>query len=120
MGFDEHDKEVRRMGLDLNEDEGDLGRLKDNANLDEQENNMEEAMERIFIFDTTLRDGEQIPGACLNAREKLEIALQLAGSRSRLRVTLKLLRRLPKKLRVLLSWHWRGLFAKISKQPGTQ
>jgi 2-isopropylmalate synthase len=39
---------------------------------------MEEAMERIFIFDTTLRDGEQIPGACLNAREKLEIALQLA------------------------------------------
>jgi 2-isopropylmalate synthase len=78
MGFDEHDKEVRRMGLDLNEDEGDLGRLKDNANLDEQENNMEEAMERIFIFDTTLRDGEQIPGACLNAREKLEIALQLA------------------------------------------
>lgn len=35
-------------------------------------------MERIFIFDTTLRDGEQIPGACLNPREKLEIALQLA------------------------------------------
>ena len=35
-------------------------------------------MERIFVFDTTLRDGEQIPGACLNPREKLEIALQLA------------------------------------------
>jgi len=35
-------------------------------------------MEKIFIFDTTLRDGEQIPGACLNPREKLEIALQLA------------------------------------------
>ncbi len=35
-------------------------------------------MERVFIFDTTLRDGEQIPGACLNPREKLEIALQLA------------------------------------------
>ena len=35
-------------------------------------------MEKIFVFDTTLRDGEQIPGACLNAREKLEIALQLA------------------------------------------
>jgi len=35
-------------------------------------------MEQIFVFDTTLRDGEQIPGACLNAREKLEIALQLA------------------------------------------
>ncbi len=35
-------------------------------------------MEKIFIFDTTLRDGEQIPGACLNPREKLEIAMQLA------------------------------------------
>ncbi len=78
IGFDEHDKEVRRMGLDLNEDEGDLGRLEDNANFNEKENNTEETMERIFIFDTTLRDGEQIPGACLNAREKLEIALQLA------------------------------------------
>ncbi|MDY6954281.1 MAG: 2-isopropylmalate synthase, partial [Thermodesulfobacteriota bacterium] len=35
-------------------------------------------MEKIAIFDTTLRDGEQIPGACLNPREKLEVALQLA------------------------------------------
>lgn len=35
-------------------------------------------MEKIYIFDTTLRDGEQIPGACLNPREKVEIALQLA------------------------------------------
>jgi 2-isopropylmalate synthase len=35
-------------------------------------------MEKIFIFDTTLRDGEQVPGACLNPREKLEVALQLA------------------------------------------
>jgi len=32
-------------------------------------------MEKIFVFDTTLRDGEQVPGACLNSREKLEIAL---------------------------------------------
>jgi len=38
---------------------------------------MEEKMEKVYIFDTTLRDGEQIPGACLNPREKLEIALQL-------------------------------------------
>ena len=66
------------MGLDLNEDEGDLGRLEDNAHLDDKKNNTEETMERILIFDTTLRDGEQIPGACLNAREKLEVALQLA------------------------------------------
>ena len=78
MGFDEIDKEVRRMGLDLDEDEGDPGKLEHNANLDDKKNNTEETMERIFIFDTTLRDGEQIPGACLNAREKLEIALQLA------------------------------------------
>jgi 2-isopropylmalate synthase len=35
-------------------------------------------MEKIHIFDTTLRDGEQIPGACLNPREKVEIAMQLA------------------------------------------
>lgn len=32
---------------------------------------------KIFIFDTTLRDGEQSPGASLNAKEKLEIARQL-------------------------------------------
>jgi 2-isopropylmalate synthase len=34
--------------------------------------------ERIMIFDSTLRDGEQTPGAKLNAREKLKIARQLA------------------------------------------
>jgi 2-isopropylmalate synthase len=34
--------------------------------------------ERVLIFDTTLRDGEQSPGASLNHREKLEIAHQLA------------------------------------------
>src|SRR6266487_5336337 len=32
---------------------------------------------RIFIFDTTLRDGEQSPGASLNTHEKIEIARQL-------------------------------------------
>ena len=32
---------------------------------------------RIYIFDTTLRDGEQSPGASLNVHEKLEIARQL-------------------------------------------
>jgi 2-isopropylmalate synthase len=31
----------------------------------------------IMIFDTTLRDGEQVPGAKLNAEQKLEIARQL-------------------------------------------
>jgi 2-isopropylmalate synthase len=34
--------------------------------------------EKILIFDTTLRDGEQSPGASLNVYEKLEIARQLA------------------------------------------
>jgi 2-isopropylmalate synthase len=33
---------------------------------------------KVIIFDTTLRDGEQCPGASLNHREKLEIAQQLA------------------------------------------
>jgi 2-isopropylmalate synthase len=35
------------------------------------------ASERIYIFDTTLRDGEQVPGCKLNTTEKVEIALQL-------------------------------------------
>ncbi|MBI5023784.1 MAG: 2-isopropylmalate synthase, partial [Candidatus Omnitrophica bacterium] len=35
-------------------------------------------MEKIIIFDTTLRDGEQAPGASLNPAEKLEIAHSLA------------------------------------------
>ncbi|MBI4537637.1 MAG: 2-isopropylmalate synthase [candidate division NC10 bacterium] len=34
--------------------------------------------ERILIFDTTLRDGEQSPGYSMNTREKLELARQLA------------------------------------------
>jgi 2-isopropylmalate synthase len=33
--------------------------------------------EKIFIFDTTLRDGEQVPGCKLNTEEKLELALEL-------------------------------------------
>ncbi len=34
--------------------------------------------EKIIIFDTTLRDGEQCPGASMNINEKVEIARQLA------------------------------------------
>ena len=33
--------------------------------------------ERVYIFDTTLRDGEQSPGASMNAGEKLRLAIQL-------------------------------------------
>ena len=34
-------------------------------------------MEKIIIFDTTLRDGEQAPGAAMSSSQKLEIAFQL-------------------------------------------
>src|SRR3984957_6716677 len=34
--------------------------------------------DRVRVFDTTLRDGEQSPGISLNQQEKLEIAQQLA------------------------------------------
>ncbi len=40
---------------------------------------MKNNKQRVLIFDTTLRDGEQSPGASLNHREKLEIAHQLAA-----------------------------------------
>jgi 2-isopropylmalate synthase len=33
--------------------------------------------DKVLIFDTTLRDGEQAPGASMNQREKLEVALAL-------------------------------------------
>jgi 2-isopropylmalate synthase len=32
---------------------------------------------KVHIFDTTLRDGEQVPGCKLNTREKIELALAL-------------------------------------------
>ena len=33
--------------------------------------------EQVFIFDTTLRDGEQVPGCQLNTVEKIEVAKDL-------------------------------------------
>ncbi len=33
--------------------------------------------QQVFIFDTTLRDGEQVPGCKLNTKEKLALALKL-------------------------------------------
>lgn len=36
------------------------------------------AQDRVLIFDTTLRDGEQSPGATMNVAEKLAVARQLA------------------------------------------
>jgi len=35
-------------------------------------------LDRVLIFDTTLRDGEQAPGCSMTLREKLEVARQLA------------------------------------------
>lgn len=32
---------------------------------------------KVYIFDTTLRDGEQVPGCKLNTKEKIELALRL-------------------------------------------
>jgi 2-isopropylmalate synthase len=41
------------------------------------EDKARDAANRVLIFDTTLRDGEQSPGISLNKQEKLEIAHQL-------------------------------------------
>jgi 2-isopropylmalate synthase len=42
------------------------------------QSNTESDANRVHIFDTTLRDGEQSPGISLNTAEKVEIAQQLA------------------------------------------
>ena len=46
--------------------------------------------EKIHIFDTTLRDGEQVPGCKLNHSEKLKVAqsLQKLGAVSYTHLTL--------------------------------
>ena len=43
------------------------------ANIDQS------ALRHIVIFDTTLRDGEQSPGASMNLAEKMELAQALVG-----------------------------------------
>ncbi len=45
---------------------------------DGQNGGARRAEDRVLIFDTTLRDGEQSPGISLNRQEKVEIAHQLA------------------------------------------
>ena len=44
----------------------------------DERNEMRDDADRVRIFDTTLRDGEQSPGISLNKAETVEIALQLA------------------------------------------
>src|SRR5213080_4114718 len=50
----------------------------DQADNPKREHDMTHDPDRVLIFDTTLRDGEQSPGISLNTAEKLEIAHQLA------------------------------------------
>src|SRR5690606_13528023 len=38
----------------------------------------DEMSNRVIVFDTTLRDGEQSPGATMNTEQKIEVARQLA------------------------------------------
>ena len=38
---------------------------------------MADKKDKIIIFDTTLRDGEQSPGCSMNLKEKMQIARQL-------------------------------------------
>ena len=65
--------------------------------------------EKVEIFDTTLRDGEQVPGCKLDTKSKLEIAEQLdllgvdisrRDSRSRALAIFIRLRKLPSWLKM--------------------
>lgn len=42
--------------------------------MSDREGNVADGRERVIVFDTTLRDGEQSPGATLTSEEKLEVA----------------------------------------------
>ena len=71
------------MGLagpaDLSDDGGEPGLRRFEPSSDLQHTEKDRMMSRkIHVFDTTLRDGEQVPGAKLNKKQKLEIANQLA------------------------------------------
>src|ERR687896_724421 len=64
-----------RGGRDKPRTQGESGR----ADEEEQDDEMDrDEKDRVKIFDTTLRDGEQSPGIALNKHEKLEIGHQLA------------------------------------------
>jgi len=74
--------------------------------------------DHVIIFDTTLRDGEQCPGATLNVDEKLVIARQLArlGVDVILRQFRELLEQWGRKM-VLSSVVWQEPLKLISKPP---
>lgn len=51
---------------------------RDSTNSGTRTNTHEHGRDRVVIFDTTLRDGEQAPGCTMTADEKLRVARQLA------------------------------------------
>ncbi len=65
--------------LDLSEAAGDSD-LSDltSTELLKEKGKVNQMSRKIHVFDTTLRDGEQVPGAKLNKKQKIEIAEQLA------------------------------------------
>jgi len=78
--------------------------------------------DRVLIFDTTLRDGEQSPGATMSHNEKLEIAGMLdemgvdiieAGFQSHLKVILRLCPKLHLIPKMHRSAAYQELFTKI-------
>ena len=63
----------------LHDAEGNLASLEEHTEFNTITKKENHTMsEKIYIFDTTLRDAEQTPGAALNIEEKLEIAKHLA------------------------------------------
>ena len=64
---------------DLRDAEHNLTSLKQRTEIEiTTEKEKDTMFEQVYIFDTTLRDAEQTPGAALNLEEKLEIAHHLA------------------------------------------
>ena len=73
------------------------------------------AGDRVIIFDTTLRDGEQSPGASMNLQEKLRIAevLERMGVEVISRPSIELLGASPDQRFVV----WRAPIARILTEP---
>jgi hypothetical protein len=83
--------------------------------------------ERVKIFDTTLRDGEQSPGASMNTNEKLRLAVQLeklgvdiieAGFPAASEGDFEAVAQIAKRLKTTEVPAWRGPTKAISTRPG--
>lgn len=84
-------------------------------------------MQKVNVFDTTLRDGEQSAGVNLNTVEKVEIAKQLekfgvdimeAGFPASSKGTLKRLRKSQKQSGTVRLPAWRGHTSRTLMRPG--